>query len=263
MLCDHYRLQAGDALPHVAYHPHNGRSHRFGKAPYLFQYAHWHLQDQAITACMRFLLHGMSFQTSTGKPVILKAHLLRHSFATYAVQVEGLPVDLVAEWLKQKNLDTTRYYSRPTPEMVASEHDAFVDRLATKINIREAILRSPEELRKQAEDARKRIGTLVSVVGGECTLDAYCPEQLGNCIHCPAKVPEPAKRHQVEEKMRWAEGQLEYYEQEGLVLETERLKQFLRKCALELREMDMISNYRKDEQIAPIIQIQPRPKRQA
>ncbi|HLJ32274.1 MAG TPA: hypothetical protein VKU38_01420, partial [Ktedonobacteraceae bacterium] len=86
---------------------------------------------------------------------------------------------------------------------------------------------------------------------------------LGNCIHCPAKVPEPAKRHQVEEKMRWAEGQLEYYEQEGLVLETERLKQFLRKCALELREMDMISNYRKDEQIAPIIQIQPRPKRQA
>src|SRR5579872_2689546 len=117
--------------------------------------------------------------------------------ATYAVQVEGLPVDLVAEWLKQKNLDTTRYYSRPTQEMVASEHDAFVDRLATKINIREAILRSPEELRKQAEDARKRIGTLVSVVGGECTLDAYCPEQLGNCIHCPAKVPDPAKHYQV------------------------------------------------------------------
>jgi hypothetical protein len=261
MLCDHYGLQAGDALPHVAYHPHNGRSHRFGKAAYLFQYAHQHLEDQAITACMRFLMHGMTFQTSTGKPVILKAHLLRHSFATYAVQVAGLPVDLVAEWLKQKNLDTTRYYSRTTPEMAASEHDAFVERLATKINIREAILRSPEELRRQAEDARKRIGTLVSVVGGECTLDAYCPDQLGNCIHCPAKVPDPGKRHQVEEKMHWAEEQLAYYEQEGLVLEAERLKQFLRKCALELREMEMISNYRKDERIAPTIQIQQRPKR--
>lgn len=263
MLCDHYGLQAGGALPQVAYHPHNGRSHRFGKAPYLIQYAHQHLEDQAITACMRFLLHGMTFQTSTGKPVILKAHLLRHSFATYAVQVEGLPVDLVAEWLKQKNLDTTRYYSRTTPEMAASEHDAFVERLATKINIREAILRSPEELRKQAEDARKRIGTLVSVIGGECTLDAYCPDQLGNCIHCPAKVPDPSKRHQVEEKMRWAEEQLTYYEREGLVLETERLKQFLRKCVMELREMDMISHYRKDEQIVPIIQVQPRPKRQS
>ena len=262
MLCDHYGLQVGDALPQVAYHPHNGRSHRFGKAAYLFQYAHQHLSDQAITACMRFLMHGMTFQTSTGKPVILKAHLLRHSFATYAVQVEGLPIDLVAEWLKQKNLDTTRYYSRTTPEMAAEEHDAFVERLATKINMREAILRSPEELRKQAEDARRKIGTLVSVVGGECTLDAYCPDQLGNCIHCPAKVPDPGKRYQVEEKMRWAEEQLAYYEREGLVLETERLKQFLRKCALELREMELISNYRKDEYMVPTIQITPR-KRQA
>src|SRR5205807_1530735 len=30
MLCDSYGLQAGNALPHVAYHLHNGRSHRFG-----------------------------------------------------------------------------------------------------------------------------------------------------------------------------------------------------------------------------------------
>src|SRR5207244_13340555 len=67
MLCDHYGLQAGDALPQVAYHPHNGRSHRFGKAAYLFQSAHQHLQDQSITACMRFLLHGITFQDRTGK----------------------------------------------------------------------------------------------------------------------------------------------------------------------------------------------------
>jgi hypothetical protein len=40
-------------------------------------------------------------------------------------------------------------------------------------------------------------------------------------------VPDPTKRHQIEEKMRWAEEQLAYYEREGLVLEAERLKQFL------------------------------------
>ena len=61
--------------------------------------------------------------------------------------------------------------------------------------------------------------------------------------------------------MHWAEEQLAYYEREGLVLETERLKQFLRKCALELREMEMISSYRKDERIVPTIQVQQRPKR--
>lgn len=66
----------------------------------------------------------------------------------------------------------------------------------------------------------------------------------------------------MEEKMRWVKEQLAYCEREGLVLETERLKQFLRKCALELREMETISNYRKDERIVPTIQIQPRSKQE-
>jgi hypothetical protein len=61
--------------------------------------------------------------------------------------------------------------------------------------------------------------------------------------------------------MRWAEEQLAYYEQEGLVLETERLKQFLRKCALELREMEMISDYRRDESRAAQVTFYPRKPR--
>jgi len=258
MLCEHYQLQPGEALPRIPFDPAHQRSHRFPSAPYLFQYMKKHLDDHTLTACMRFLLHGTIFQTSTGKPVVLKAHLLRHAFATFAVQVEGVPIDLVAEWLKQKNLETTAYYSKKTPQMVAEEHTSFLDRLSTKINVREAILRSPEEIQKMAEAARKRVGMLVPVAGGDCTLDAYCPNQF-DCIHCPMKAPEPEKRHQVEEKMRWARERLISYEQEGLVLEAEKVKQLLRACELELKEMDQISVYRKDE--TRVIQIQPRPRR--
>lgn len=258
MLCEQYQLQPGETLPRVPFDPAHQRSHRFPSAPYLFQYTGKHLDDHTITACMRFLLHGLVFQTSTGKPVVLKAHLLRHAFATFAVQIEGVPIDLVAEWLKQKNVETTHYYSKKTPQMIAEEQASFLARLSTKIHVREAILRSPEEIQKYAEEARKRIGMLVPVAGGECMLDAYCPNQF-DCIHCPMKAPEPEKRYQVEEKQCWAKERLVYYEQEGLILEAEKMKQLLRACELELREIDQIIAYRKDER--RVIQIQPRPKR--
>jgi len=172
--------------------------------------------------------------------------------------VEGMPIDLVAKWLQQKSLEVTKYYSEMPAYMQVEQHSSFVARLATQITVREAILRSPEEIRKQAEEARRRVGTLVPVCGGECILDAYCPNQF-DCVHCPAKAPDPEKRYQVEEKKRWAQERFTYYEQEGLVLEAEKMKQLLRACELELKEMEMIVAYRKDE--VHVIQIQPRTKR--
>ena len=257
MLSEHYRLEPGESLPHVPFAPKEGRSHRFGPAPYLFQYGSQHLNGITITACLRFLLHGMIFTDSCGKPVTIKAHLLRHAFATYAVQIEGVPLDLVAEWLKQKNLEVTDYYSKKTPGMVAEEHTSFVSRLAARIEVREAILRSPQEIRRLAESAFKRVGMLVPVCGGECTLDISCPNQF-ECIHCPAKAPDPAKRYQVEEKLRWARERLCYYEHEDLVLETEKMKQLIRACELELKEMEHIAAYQQDEKRHTLIQIQPR-----
>ena len=248
MLCVHYHLQPGAPLPRVPFFPSHQRSHRFGeeKTPYIFQYHQQHLDDAAISACLRFLMHGMTFLTSSGTPVILKPHLLRHAFATFAVQVEGFPIDLVAEWLKQKNLDTTRYYSEKGQQEVAEEHASFVERLATEINLREAILRSPEEIRRLAEGARRRVGTLITVCGGECTFDGWCHNQY-DCIRCPSKAPDPEKRYQVEEKLRNAEERRAYYEREGLLLEAEKMRHLIRNCHLELREMDLMVAYRKDE----------------
>jgi len=94
MLGEHYQLQPGQILPSVEFDAGNARAHRFAKAPYLFQYAGRHLSANTITSCMRFLLHGMVFKTREGKLVVLKPHLLRHAFATHAVQVE-IPVDVV------------------------------------------------------------------------------------------------------------------------------------------------------------------------
>jgi integrase len=118
--------------------------------PYIFQYNYTHFSDDTMNSCLRFLLHGMVFQTSAGAPVVIKPHLLRHAFATFAVNVEGLPLDLVAKWLQQKSIEVTSYYSEIPEYMQLEQHASFVARLATQINIREAILRSSEELQKQA-----------------------------------------------------------------------------------------------------------------
>jgi hypothetical protein len=119
MLEEHYNIdrEKDETLPAVKFNPENPRSHRFEKEkPYLFQYRHQHLSSTAITSCMRFLLHNRLIKTSEGKPVTLKPHLLRHAFATHAVQVEKVPVDILGVWLHQKNLDVTKYYSEGDTE---------------------------------------------------------------------------------------------------------------------------------------------------
>ena len=62
----------------------------------------------------------------------------------------------------------------------------------------------------------------------------------------------------MEEKLRWARERLCYYEHEDLVLETEKMKQLIRACELELKEMEHIAAYQQDEKRHTLIQIQPR-----
>jgi len=248
MLDEHYALSVDGAgsLPIVPFDPSAGRSHRFGADRYLFQYSHKHLGTTAIAACLRFLAHGMVLRTSEGEPVILKPHLLRHVFATHAVQVEHVPLDIVGSWLKQKNLAVTDYYSKPTPSIVAEAADGYMMRLAAQINVGEAIQRSPVELQRLFEEAKGRVGALAEVVGGACSIAGYCPAKFV-CIGCPGKIPDPAKRYQVERKKVWALRQVTEATAEGLLPEAERMKQLARDCDIEMREMEQIEAYRRDE----------------
>ena len=205
---------------------------------------------------MRFLLHGMVFRTREGKVVVLKAHLLRHAFATHAVQVEKIPIDVVGAWLHQKNLTITDYYSKPTESMVAEASDLFLSRVAAQINVSEAVLRSPDELQRLYEEARGKAGTLADVIGGQCVSHGYCAAKFA-CVGCAGKVPDPAKRYQIEKHKQWASLQVDYATQEGLLPEAERMKQLIRDCDNELAEMDLIESYRRDERREVNIQIQP------
>lgn len=203
---------------------------------------------------MCFLLHGLVLHTREGQPVVLKPHLLRHAFATHAVQVEKIPLDVVGAWLKQKNLAVTDYYSQPTAGMVAAAADQYLSRVAAHIDVERAVLRSPEELRRLYEEARGRAGTLANVLGGQCVSHGFCTAKFA-CIGCAGKVPDPAKRHQVEAQRAWAVEQVRLATAEGLYPEARRMEQLLRDASAELKEMDLIERYRQDETRCAVIRL--------
>lgn len=253
-------IEKGDKLPAVKFSRQSSRHHRFGPARYLFQHDHMHLSAVSLTACMRFLLHNMVFRTVGGKVVVLKAHLLRHAFATHAAQVEGVPLDVLAAILKHKDLKVTDYYSAPTETFVAAETDKYFARIATHVNVRDAILRSPEEIGRMIEEAQGRVGALSNVLGGECVVSTPCIAKFA-CIGCVGHAPDPEKRYQVEEKQQWAREQIELATERGLTVEVEQMKKLLRDCEAELREMDLIEAYRRDEKREALVQIEGRRKR--
>jgi hypothetical protein len=203
LLQEHYRLEPGEPLPKVQFEATNPRAHRFGPGR-LFQYNRTTIPNSGITACMRFLLHGMLFRTRDGQIVLLKAHLLRHAFATHVVQVEKYPLDVVGAWLKQKNLAVTDYYSQPTGGLIADAADDFLTRFSTFLSAGQLIERTPEELRKLQEQAHGRIGALAEVVGGHCTQPGFCPAKFA-CVGCPANASDPVKRHQIESRLKWTQ----------------------------------------------------------
>ncbi|MEW5867420.1 MULTISPECIES: site-specific integrase [Burkholderia] len=246
MLAEHYCLKQSEPLPTVPFNQLHRRAHRFKPAPYLFQLGGRHLSGEAITSCVRFLLHGMALRTTSGRIITLRAHLLRHGFATHAVQVEKIPVDIVGAWLHQKSVPVTEYYSQATETMIADAADLYLLRIARSIDVEQAVARSPHTLQQLYDEAVSKTGTLANVVGGHCTSHGLCKVQFA-CVGCAAKVPDPAQRAQVEHRRTWAERELVYNREQGLLPEVSRLQHLIEAANSELREMDLIDQYRAAE----------------
>ncbi|MFD0710987.1 hypothetical protein [Paenibacillus sp. GCM10027626] len=84
MLKESYK---SDSIPEVEYDVES-RKHLMPPKRYIFQYQSRHINVISLNAIIRFLLHGIIIQSAEGNQVVLKAHLLRHAFATHAVQTE-------------------------------------------------------------------------------------------------------------------------------------------------------------------------------
>lgn len=249
MLKTHYGT---DKIPSVKYRCH--RKHLFPKLkPYFFQYHNKALKKDAIWSSLCFLLHGQHFETKEGKPVVVKTHLLRHAFATEAVQRQKLPIDIVAKILHQRDVGVTGYYSEPTPSQVAQSVSDLHDVISDYIEIDEAVLRNPEELEKELEDYKEKVGVFNNVVGGTCVTNHVCPIKMA-CLGCQAKIPQPEKKHELLEVIELSKDMEKRYSAMGLTVEVKKAKAMRKHARTELKEIELIEKFREEQKYEPHIQ---------
>ncbi|HGA0510733.1 TPA: site-specific integrase [Bacillus pacificus] len=229
------------------------RKHLFPEPkPYFFQYNEKALNRHAITSCLRFLLHGLFFETQEGEPVVIKAHLLRHAFATEAVQRQEIPIDIVAKILHQRDVNVTRYYSEPTPSQVAEKIGELHSVIANYVDFDEAILRSPEELQREWDEYKAKIGVYNNVLGGTCVTDKVCPVKMA-CLGCVAKIPQPEKKHELLETIELSKDMEKRFSSMGLTVEVNKAKQMRKLARHELKEIELIEKYREEQTYEPHI----------
>ncbi|MEY9973489.1 integrase [Lysinibacillus sp. RC46] len=252
MLKAHYDA---DKIPSVLYR--EGRRHVFPTPlPYYFQYAGKALQGNALHSSIRFLLHGLLFERQNGKAVTVKAHLLRHAFATEAVQRQKMPIDIVAKMLHQKDLNVTGYYSAPTPTQIAESVSELHDVISSYVDIDDVYIRSPQELQKEFDAYAEKVGVFNKVLGGTCVTDYICPTKM-QCLGCKAKIPEPDQEDELLEVIQLSKDMERRFKQMGLEVEVRKAKEMAKQAKIELKEIDLIKQYREERSYEPITKRNP------
>lgn len=243
VLKEHYK---SDHLPEVEYSVSSRQNILNDKRRFVFQINGKHINVFSINAIIRFLLHGVLMETSSGKQVTMKSHLLRHAFATHAVQTEKIPIDIVRVLLHQKDIEVTSYYAAPTNGQLSEAVESMNNSLVSVLDIQKGIIRAPGELQEMYQDYKDRVGTLSRVTGGICTIDSVCPTRMA-CVGCGAKVPQPSFKDELQEYYNWAsESQLKF-EKLGLPLEAQKMKITKTRAKNELKEIELLERTIKDK----------------
>jgi hypothetical protein len=152
--------------------------------------------------------------------------------------------------LNQKDLEVTGYYSQPTQGQVAEVISDFHTSMQLQIDIMKEILRQPEELQTLFERQREISGPFSKTVGGTCVTNKVCPHALA-CIGCGTKIPEPDQKHELISYLEWAEKTKKFYEEKGFNLEIMKMKKTIHDAKVELKEIALIEEYRRDKENDP------------
>ena len=134
---------------------------------YLFQLHGKHFEHKTFACILNFICFGLIYETKD-KMVKLKPHLLRHGFATHAVQAEELPIDVVAMILNQKDLEITGYYSQPTQSQVSNVVADFHASMNTQVDMMKEVLRQPEEPQALLNVKEKSVDHSAKLLGNMC-----------------------------------------------------------------------------------------------
>ena len=199
----------GGTIPVV--HPtRSTKSEDLRPEPYLFQWGASAdgrlglLSSEDVARLLRFLFHGLTLTTRTGKPIRIVPHLLRHVLATHARTIQNVPAEAVAYLLHHRVTltgstqalsvpEATAYYSRlPTAQLLALLFEAQSG-LSSSQACTYLQAPSPQTL-EQMDEALRQIFEQWSLIGptalGFCSAGLCVrPDNRALCLGCRFLVP--------------------------------------------------------------------------
>ena len=186
------------------------KSEDLAPEPYLFQ---WQasadgrlglLSSEDVARLLRFLFHGLTLTTRTGKPIRIAPHLLRHVLATHVRTVQNVPAEAVAYLLHHRVIlsgsthaltipEATAYYSRlPTAQLLARLFEA--QSTLTPSGERTYLPAPSPRTLEQMDEALRQIFEQWSLLGP--TVLGFCsaglcvrPNNRALCLGCRFLVP--------------------------------------------------------------------------
>ncbi len=210
--------------------PAHAIKEKCGPGRYIFTQGDKAVEQPALNLLYQVLLAGVA---------VVQVHDFRHAFANRALE-DGVPLDVVAGWMNQKNVQVTKYYGKVTRRQSETYRDTFFGR---RVNMKDLSERSPTDMRDRLNQATQQVGCLQQVIGGICTSAAACDRRFA-CISCTSNVPDPRKRRQVEQSRDAAVSLREFFAREGLKAEVRKHEELIHDHDLFLKEMQSIEEYR-------------------
>lgn len=226
---------------------------KLAPANYLWQVNNKHLSHKEVNDCIRFLWADVQFITDEGQSFDITSHLLRHGFAT-ELRALDTPLDVVGILMKQRDIKVTDYYSKPPPSILAEMQRRIFE---SRIDLSKSHMRTVGEMKRQVDEAKEKIGALIPIVGGTCTVANACPVKYA-CIGCAGNVPDPAKRVQVIELKSAYQAVAAFARKSGLPAEIRKAEQVVSSCDELMLEMDLIEAT--EQSASSPINIRPRKK---
>ncbi len=199
-----------DGVIPIVHPTRSTKSEDLAPEPYLFQWAASRdghlglLSNEDVARLLRFLFHGLTFSTRTGKPIRIVPHLLRHVLATHVRTVQNVPAEAVAYLLHHRVLlagsthaltipEATAYYSRlPTAQLLALLFEA---QATLTLSLERSYVQAPSpQTLEQMDERLRQIFEQWSLIGP--TVLGFCsaglcvrPTHRALCLGCRFLVP--------------------------------------------------------------------------
>jgi hypothetical protein len=231
---------------------------------------------QDVQILLRFMLHGLELSTSTGEPIRVSTHLLRHVMATDARQYRHVPPEAIAHFFLHHRLKThldpsvsvvSDYYWQMTHEQQLALIREYLDE--QEEHDRTLVLAQPtqRDLELMNEDLRlvyEQWQTLHPTAFGYCGCSGLCPrgKDRALCIGCSYLVEDPERIGAV---LAWRSSfakQAEMLEAQGNVIDARQARIKVQQLDDHVNVMRLQLQAEADGHYIPLQRVLPSPFRQ-